>query len=170
MKQLFFAAAISLIVVPVNYTSSVAQKGQQTPATASSVFAAEPSNCPHGLEPGGGPMRCADPNDPKSYLNREKPAQTAPGRANDGETTAPNGAKIVSISPDGMEIITADGKHWARRPNWMPSPKEDSKFCVRVTQHSHSASALNRCTQLQNQEFLPSEQDKIIALREQGAA
>ena len=114
-------------------------------------------------------MRCADPNDPKSYLNREKPAQTAPGRANDGETTAPNGAKIVSISPDGMEIITADGKHWARRPNWMPSPKEDSKFCVRVTQHSHSASALNRCTQLQNQEFLPSEQDKIIALRQQGA-
>jgi hypothetical protein len=29
----------------------------------------QPPNCPYGLEPGEGPMRCADPNDPNSVAH-----------------------------------------------------------------------------------------------------
>lgn len=37
---------------------------------ASTAQAQQPPNCPYGLEPGGGPMRCANPDDPHSVLNR----------------------------------------------------------------------------------------------------
>lgn len=121
------------------------------------VIAGRSPNCPYGLEPGGGAMKCADPNNPKSYLHKKNnsavPAQTPPA---DGQT----------ISPDGTEIITADGRHWYRRPDWMPSPQQDPSFCMRVSREMHSVSAMNRCVQIQNQEYSPSQADYENALRQ----
>ena len=151
-KRLVATAALGLLIAAAAYKDAPRYiRIDISPVTTAS--AAEPPNCPHGLEPGGGPMRCADPNDPNSYLNK-KPAK--PQTKTTGYT----------ISADGKEIITPDGKHWARRPDWMPSPQQDPRFCARVT---HSASDLNRCVQTQNQEFLPSQADYQNALRQQSA-
>jgi len=40
----------------------------------------QPPACKYGLEPGMGPLRCADPNDPNSYLNRQS-ERAAPAQA-----------------------------------------------------------------------------------------
>ena len=109
------------------------------PAFAQTPPGWQPSNCKYGLEPGGGPMRCANPNDPNSYLNRPKPAR--PQR----------------------QQMTEQG-HYARRPAWMPSPQEDPRYCVT---HTHSATGLNNCVTQQNQEYIPSQSEVDRAIAQQ---
>jgi hypothetical protein len=153
-KVLIFGSVIALLIAAGVYKNHSSQNYGTVRAASSWA----PPNCPHGLEPGGGAMRCADPNDPSSYLYKKNKQQAQPAK--------PQTKTNYTISPDGKEIITPDGKHWARRPDWMPSPQEDPRFCVRET---HSASALNRCVQIQNQEFLPSQADYENALGQQAA-
>jgi hypothetical protein len=150
-KVVIFAVGIAGVVA-LHYGYSVGSTGQLAPTVASGWT---PPQCQYGYEPGGGPIRCANPNDPNSYLYKKAHAPQPKA-----------GGSGYTISPDGKEIITADGRHYARRPDWMPSPQQDPGFCARET---HSASDLNRCVQIQDQEFLPSAADYENALGQQSS-
>ena len=131
-NQLLFAAAISLILVSTDCTNLMPANGRQASFTGSSVFAAEPPNCPYGLEPGGGPMRCADPKDPNSYLNKQK-KPFAPRQTTNNPTT-----KNVKSSTPSIEN----------------PPKGDNTWCRK---HAKSATELDRCWRRQHGEPMPED-------------
>ena len=66
-----------------------------------------PKNCKYGFEPGGGAARCADPNDPNSYLNYESqviPSTVVPGR------TYYAHADVPTIDAKGNAVADQSGK------------------------------------------------------------
>jgi hypothetical protein len=111
MRAILFALGSVLIV-----SASVAQ----TPAAV---------QCKYGLEPGEGPMRCADPNDPTSYLNKPKTPPTEKSRS----AQTPTGPMAYDIEHP---------------------PRNDNKWC---NQHAKSATQLDRCWRRQHHEKMPED-------------
>lgn len=151
-KVLVVGSGIALLIAAGVYKNHSLPNRPANYGTVMAASAWAPPDCPHGFEPGGGAMRCADPNDPNSWKNKQKAERAKPAD------------KGYTVSADGKEIITPDGKHWWRRPDWIPSPQQDPTFCKRVASRMHSARALNRCVQIQSQEYSPSQADYAAAL------
>jgi hypothetical protein len=53
------------------------------------------------------------------------------------------------------------GGKYASRPSWLPSRQQDPRWCVN---HTHTATGMNYCTALQDQEYIPTqaEYDRAI--------
>jgi hypothetical protein len=89
----------------------------------------QPPHCKYGLEPGEGPMRCADRNDPTSYLNKPKPPPTQKPRS----AQTPTGPMAYDIEHP---------------------PPNDNRWC---NQHAKSATQLDRCWRRQHHEMMPED-------------
>jgi hypothetical protein len=93
----------------------------------SSASFAQTPYCPYGLEPGMGPMRCADPRDPNSYLNRQ-PQRPRP-------------------VPQQTGPMVYDIEH--------PPPFANNRFWCR--DNTRSATDLDRCSRRQHHEKMPED-------------
>jgi hypothetical protein len=97
----------------------------------SSASFAQVPNCPYGLEPGMGPMRCADPRDPNSYLNRPPAPPVQRQRA----------------VPQHTGPMVYDTEH--------PPPFANNRFWCR--DNARSATQLDRCSRRQHHEMMPED-------------
>jgi hypothetical protein len=98
----------------------------------SSASFAQAPYCPYGLEPGPGPMRCADPRDPNSYLNHRPPPPVQRPRA---------------VVPQQTGPMVYDTEH--------PPPFGNNKFWCR--DNARSATELDRCSRHQHHEMMPED-------------
>lgn len=123
-KLLILGSSIALLIATTFYED---HSSQNLPAnriiSPARVWAAP--NCPYGLEPGDGPMHCADPNDPNSYLYKKNQQQTQPKPA---QPAKPQTKKADVYSIDNP-------------------PKGDNLWC---REHAKSAGELERCWRIQH--------------------
>jgi hypothetical protein len=87
-------------------------------------------HCKYGLEPGEGAARCADPNDPNSYLYKRRQQQMEMRRQREAERQSQQSAKVDLEHP----------------------PANDPTWC---RQNAKSATQLDRCWRRQHHEMMP---------------
>jgi hypothetical protein len=124
-KALVIGSGIALLIAANVYKNHSSQNIRVDPVRAALAWAAP--NCPHGLEPGPGPMRCADPNDPSSYLYKKNKQQTEP--------TPPQTSNTGTYSIENV-------------------PKKVQNWCKKRTK---SATELDRCWRRATDEPMPED-------------
>ena len=105
-KALVVGSVLGVLIAPAVYKNYSSQNIPTNSGPVRAASAAEPPNCPHGLEPGGGPMRCADPNDPNSYLfkkaNQQAQQPTKSQTKNTGVYSIENPPKTTTPGAEPM--------------------------------------------------------------------
>jgi hypothetical protein len=127
-KALVVGSVLGVLIAPAVYKNYSSQNIPTNSGPVRAASAAEPPNCPHGLEPGGGPMRCADPNDPNSYLFKKANQQAQRPTKSQTKNTG-----VYSIENP---------------------PKNDNTWC---RTHAKNATQLDRCWRRQHNEPMPED-------------